>query len=170
MSVTLKPIESGEATRLASLANNKKIWDHVRDFFPHPYTAEHALEFIQSKGSENPPTSLGIYFMNDLVGVIGIDRMKDVFRHTGYLGYWIGEAYWGKGIATEAVKLMTTYGFETMKLTKIQAGVFDFNKPSMRVLEKAGFELEGILKKSAIKNGQVCDDYIYGVVSPSMNG
>lgn len=168
MKVTLRKLHEDQAEKLAELASNKKIWDNVRDYFPYPFTTLDAVDFIRKKKQDDPTTHFGVYLGEDFTGVIGIDPMNDVFRKTGYIGYWIGEPYWGKGIATEAIGLMAHYGFETLELIKIQAGVFGHNKASMRVLEKSGFQLEGNLRKAAIKNDQVVDDLIYGLINPEL--
>ena len=169
INISLRNLHEDQAEVLAELANNKKIWDNVRDFFPHPFTTLDAVDFIKKQKLNKPATHLAIYYGDVLTGVIGIDPMKDVFRKTGYIGYWIGEPYWGKGIATKAIQLMTDYGFQTLDLIKIQAGVFGHNKASIRVLEKAGFKLEGNLKKAAIKNEQIVDDLIYRMVNPDFD-
>ena len=97
-----------------------------------------------------------------MIGAIGIILGSDIQRLTAEIGYWLGENYWGKGIATEALKQTVDYVFKTFpEIVRIWAAVFEYNKPSMRVLEKAGFEFEGIRKKGAVKNGLVIDEYVY---------
>ena len=86
---------------------------------------------------------------------------KDVYRESAEIGYWLGAPYWGKGIATKAVALVTHYGFETLRLNRIFTGVFSFNKASMRVLEKNGFTKEGIFKRAVVKNGITYDEHRY---------
>ncbi|WP_165872220.1 GNAT family N-acetyltransferase [Tenacibaculum sp. M341] len=76
------------------------------------------------------------------------------------IGYFISKKFWGKGLATKAVKKMTEYAFENFDIVRIVAGVFDFNKSSMKVLEKNGYYLEFIRKNAVIKNGKIIDDYI----------
>ena len=93
-------------------------------------------------------------------------KQVDVYRKSAEIGYWIGEPYWGKGIATEAAKLITAYGFEQLELLKIFSAVFDFNKASQRVLEKAGYKLEAIIEKAICKNHKLCDEYRYGCINP----
>ncbi|MFY9228802.1 MAG: GNAT family protein, partial [Bacteroidales bacterium] len=96
---------------------------------------------------------------------IGLVRQTDVYKLSAEIGYWIGEPYWGMGIATKAVRLITEYGFNTLGLVRIYTGVFDFNKASQRVLEKAGFNLECIFEKSVFKNDKICDEYRYGLIN-----
>lgn len=77
------------------------------------------------------------------------------------MGYFIGEPFWGKGIASKAIKLMTDYVFNNFNIIRIEAGVFDFNKPSMRVLEKNDFSIESIKRNAVIKNGKIINDHIW---------
>ena len=65
-----------------------------------------------------------------------------MFRLSAEMGYFIGEPFWGRGIASKGIKLMIDYIFNNFNIIRIEAGVFDFNKPSMRVLEKNDFHLE----------------------------
>jgi [ribosomal protein S5]-alanine N-acetyltransferase len=153
---TLRPFRDGDEASLVANANNIKIFNNVKDSFPHPYTHDDAVWWINAnKETKNPITCFAIDVEGDVVGAIGIIIGSEI-------GYWLGENYWGKGIATEALKQMTDYVFKNFPdLVKLWAGVFEYNKPSMNVLEKAGFELEGIRKKGAIKNGVVIDEYVY---------
>ena len=80
------------------------------------------------------------------------------------LGYWIGEAYWGQGIVTEAVNAMVKYTFEHFDVVRIYAGVFKGNIGSQVVLQKAGFTLESTISKGVIKNGILLDEHIYSIV------
>jgi RimJ/RimL family protein N-acetyltransferase len=84
-----------------------------------------------------------------------------VFRRSAEIGYWLGEEYWGRGIVTEALRAVTDYAFATFDLCRLSAGVFEWNPGSMRVLEKAGYELECRSHKSVTKDGQTIDEFIY---------
>ena len=77
------------------------------------------------------------------------------------IGYFIAEPFLGKGLITQAIAKLTEYTFATFDIVRIVAGVFDFNKASMKALEKNGYYLESIRKKAVIKNGQIMDDYIW---------
>jgi len=164
--ITLRSFNQEDQSRLAELCNNQKIWSNVRDFFPSPYTAQNAAEFIALCSQEIPQTTFAIEFKGELAGCIGLTKQVDVYRLTAELGYWIGEPYWGLGIATKAVELVTAYGFEKLGLVRLYSGVFDFNKASQRVLEKAGYKLECIAEKSIIKNGLICNEYRYAKLNP----
>ena len=160
---TLRSFKNGDQESLVENANNIKIFNNVKDSFPYPYTPEDAtwwIEFCQQ--SDKPTTTFAIDTEGQVVGAIGIIIGSDVQRVTAEIGYWLGEKYWGKGIAVEALEKMTVYVFQNFpEIVRLWAAVFNYNKASMRVLEKAGYELEGIRKKAAIKNGVVIDEYVY---------
>jgi len=161
MSITLKRLETTDRKVLAQLANNKKIWDQVRDLLPHPYTLKDADFFIELTQKEDPEQTFGILKNGELCGVVGLVMQNDVYRKTAEIGYWIGEEFWGQGIATKAVALITDYGFQELDLIRLYAGIFDYNKASMQVLEKNGFVMEGISRNAIIKNNRVCDEHRY---------
>lgn len=143
---------------LAENANNINIWNNVRDYFPYPYTVEDGEQFINMVLSKEPPfTDFAIDVGGKAVGGIGIVLNPDVERISAEIGYWLGEYYWNRGIMTNVVKEMVDYAFSHFPIKKLYAPVFDFNRASQRVLEKAGFEKEAILKQAAIKNGKIID-------------
>ncbi len=150
-----------DQSELARLANNKNVWDNLRDYIPFPYTEKDAESFIRLNLKENPQQNFGIAFDNELCGVIGLIPQKDVYRKSAEIGYWLGEPFWGKGIATEAVRQITEYGFARLGIIRIYSGVFDYNIASMKVLEKNGFKKEGIFRNAIIKNGKVFDEHRY---------
>jgi ribosomal-protein-alanine N-acetyltransferase len=166
--IKLRQFEEKDAQSVAFLCNNKKIWDNVRDYFPHPYTEKNAEEFIRACRDEDPQVTFAIQYKGDLAGCIGLVKQTDVYKLSAEVGYWIGEPFWGRGIATRAVMLIADYGFHTLGLIRIHTGVFDFNKASQRVLEKAGFKLEGIFEKSVVKNGKILNEYRYGKINDRM--
>jgi RimJ/RimL family protein N-acetyltransferase len=159
--IQLRRFSNMDQVRLAELCNNIKIWNNVRDFLPNPYTLQNAIEFIYFCEAEQQPITFAIDYKGELAGCIGLVLQTDVYRLGAEIGYWIGESYWGLGIATTAVELLTEYGFNQLGLVRIHSGVFDFNTPFHKVLEKAGYKLEGIFEKSIIKNGVIHGEYRY---------
>jgi len=155
-----------DAASLAENANNINIWNNLRDALPHPYSEDDGKQFIEMALSQpNPPTLLAIVVDGKAVGSIGIFLRTDVERISAELGYFIGEKYWNRGIMTEAIKQMVAYAFANFsQLWKIYATPFDFNVASHKVLLKAGFEREAILKQAAIKNGKIIDLYYYSII------
>jgi RimJ/RimL family protein N-acetyltransferase len=153
----------GDEPSLVRHANNRKVWINLRDAFPHPYTMEDARRWVGKAGGEVPLTSYAIVVDGEAVGGIGIVLQPDVFRRSAEIGYWLGEQYWGRGIVTEALRALTEYAFANFDLCRIYAGVFESNPASMRVLEKAGYEFEGRMKKAVTKDGKTMDDFIYAI-------
>jgi len=160
--IQLRRLVKSDTSQIAKLANNKKVWDNLRNYIPFPYKTEDAEFFIELTEKENPEQTFGIITdSNKLCGVIGLVMQKGIYRLSAEIGFWLGEEPWGKGIATKAIELITTYGFEQLKLERIHAGVFDFNIPSMKALEKNGYQKEGVFRNSIIKNGKICNEHRY---------
>lgn len=157
----LKPHRIEFAKEFTQMKNIPEILDNGYDKTPNPFTEINAMEFINKEIGKNPDERFLIYWNNEVAGEIGITLKKDVFRLNAEIGYFISKKYWGKGLASEAVKKMTDYAFEHFDVVRIVAGVFDFNKSSMKVLEKNGYYLESIRKNAVIKNGKIIDDYIW---------
>jgi [ribosomal protein S5]-alanine N-acetyltransferase len=165
MSLIIRPFRDGDQDSLVENANNKAIFDNVKDTFPYPYTLPDANWWV----SENSPKSpdeiskvMAIEVDGKAIGAIGIILGTDVQRINAEIGYWLGENYWGKGIATESLIWMTNYTFEKFpSIHRIWAGVFGYNKSSMRVLEKAGFTFEATHYQSVIKNDIIGDECIF---------
>jgi RimJ/RimL family protein N-acetyltransferase len=158
---TVRPWRLDDAESVARQANNRKIWLGVRDLFPHPYTIQDAHEFLQRALSEQPEMKFCVEIEGAAVGGIGVHPGQDVHRHTATVGYWLGETFWGRGIMTEAVTAVTDFCFENFPLRRISAEVFANNPGSARVLEKAGFSLEGCLKNNVLKDGKLLDSLLY---------
>lgn len=157
--IILRPLRDNDATILAQLANNRKIWINVRDLLPSPYSIDDANNFISLSQNENPQMSFAIEFNNQFCGMVGLAAQSDVYKRTAEIGYWIGEPYWNKGIATIAVKLLTAYGFDQLDFIRIHTGVFEYNIGSMKVLTKNGYEKDGVFKKSILKDGKIYDEH-----------
>lgn len=152
------------AHSLAEHANNPKVAQYLRDSFPSPYSKEDAEAWIQfNQTKATPATNLAIIVDGTCVGAIGLLLQSDIHRCNIELGYWLGEAYWGQGIVTEAVKAMVKYTFEQFDVVRIYAGAFEGNMGSQQVLKKAGFILESIVPKGVIKNGLLIDEHIYSI-------
>ena len=157
--------EPRDADALVTHANNSRIAANLRDRFPHPYTKRDARDYILWSRKRSPETVFAIAVDGAAVGSIGFLIGADVERVSAEMGYWVGEAFWGRGIATEALVAMTTYAIDTHALTRLYALPFASNAASCRVLEKAGYVLEGTLRNSAIKNGVVIDQRQYAFIA-----
>lgn len=151
---------------LAELLNNKHILNNLRDGLPYPYTAADAEEFITAMLSSDRTKTFAFAVTADdiVVGSIGIFRCDNIHSRTAEMGYYIGEQYWGKGYATSAVKQACSYIFTHTDIIRIFAEPFAYNTASSRVLEKAGFQLEGVLHNNAVKNGNILDMKLYALI------
>jgi len=108
-SVSLRPWQKQDAQPLASVANNRKIWNNVRDQLPNPYTVMDALQWMNHIKDQQPAQNLAIIYNGEVAGTIGCKLQEDVYRKSIEIGYFVGEQYWGKGIATTAVELFVEY-------------------------------------------------------------
>lgn len=164
ITVILRPWRPEDADALVKNANNKKIADNMRDVFPHPYTQQHAENFIDGVIAHDPVQIFAMEIDGEACGSTGIFPRTDIGRLNAELGYWLAEKHWGKGITTAVVKEMIRYGFEAWPvLTRIFAVPFPTNIASQKVLERAGMKLEAVIKDSIIKNGVVMDELVYCV-------
>ena len=162
--VAIRELKESDIPELAEYANNKKVSMNLRDGFPSPYTTNDAEKFLELVSRQNPKTYLAIEYQGCYVGNISLLVGSDVYRKGAEIGYFLGEPFWNKGIATKAVKLITKWGFENLDIVWIYTGVFEFNKASLRVLEKCGFEKEAISRKAIFKNGQFYDEIRYALI------
>jgi RimJ/RimL family protein N-acetyltransferase len=161
---TVRSYRPTDAESLALHANNRKIWLNLRDGFPHPYAIEHANIFIQRSINAKPETNFAICVEEKAVGGIGFTLHTDVERISAEIGYWLGEPFWGRGIVTEALKAITGYAIKNHEIRRVYAVPYETNEASFRVLEKSGYILEGRMRKSAIKDGKVIDQFLYAYV------
>jgi RimJ/RimL family protein N-acetyltransferase len=162
---TLRPWEDGDAERLAVIANNKKIADNLRDGFPYPYSIDDARKFIYlTKHSEGISKAFAIVIDGVVAGSIAAYFKGNVHHKNAELGYYLAEEYWGKEIMPKVVRCMTRYLFGNFNIIRVYAQPFARNTASRRVLEKAGFRLEAILKNNIIKNNVVQDGCIYAIL------
>lgn len=164
--VCVRPFVPNDATALVKYANNHAVWITLRDRFPHPYTPEDAAAFLRVATAQDPPCDLAIATAAEAIGGIGLQRQGDVHRLTAEIGYWLGEPFWGRGIATRAVTAVTTWAFAATPLERIFAYVFATNPASARVLAKAGYQFEGRLHRAVVKEGRVLDQLVYAALRP----
>lgn len=107
---------------------------------------------------------LAIDVDGEAVGALGFRRLNDLGTRTAEIGYWLGQAFWGRGITTAAMKLATPVAFAQYDFVRLQAGVISWNPASARVLSKAGYEHEATLRRAIYRDGQVCDRFVYAML------
>ena len=162
----VRPWAEGDAESLHHHANNRRVSMHLRDRFPYPYELEHAKMFLAWLRQQPTPTVWAIEVDGEAAGGIGVELHQDVERVSAEVGYWLGETVWGRGIATDALRGVTDEAFKRFDLTRIYALPFADHTASVRVLEKAGYVLEGRLRQSAIKDGKIRDQFLYATYKP----
>lgn len=165
--IILRNIDKSDADSIYQHASNKKIFRYTS--LPYPYTKKDALEFVsktQKELKEQNSYELGIA-LKDGKGVVGMIAIANVDREnklSAELGYWLGQKHWRQGITFEAVSLMLDMAFNDLGLKKVFAKVMEPNKPSAKLLEKAGFKQEGFLRDYEKRNGQWMNVYYYGIL------
>ena len=167
---TLRPWRPSDTSSLVKHANNLSVARQLRDRFPHPYTAADGRQFIQSVADARPTTSFAIAVAGEAVGGIGFSPGADVERYSAEVGYWLAEPFWGRGIAPEAVRLVSEYAFGTCNMLRLFALPFADNTQSIRVLDKAGYTREATLRAASVKNGVARDQTLYARINPAWRG
>lgn len=162
----LRPFRPGDEKSLVSNINNQKICRNLYRV-PYPYALKDAKEWIAKNLKWNKTKNAAekhfvININGEVAGAVGFSNI--VINHKAEIGYWLAEKYWGQGVMTQAVKLATRYGFEDLKLVRIYAEVYPWNKASMRVLEKCGYKFEGVLRKGVKKSQKFIDCHLYAKV------
>lgn len=162
---------SEDAPSLVRHANNINVAKQLRDRFPHPYTPADARAFLDwARTGHADPGNLAIEVDGEAVGGVGFSIGAGIERFSAEIGYWLGEDYWGRGIATEALMLVTDEVFERVNLLRLFALPFAENAASARVLEKAGYVREGRLRAACVKDGVVRDQFLYARVNDNWKG
>ena len=173
--LVLRQFRPADARRIHHLVNDKQV-AYSTHYIPYPYPegaaeewlAEHA-ELVRSGQAsvfavcqKEAQASAASSESLQLIGTVGLAIVD--CDHKAEIGYWFGREYWGQGFCTEAVVAVIDYGFETLGLHRIFARHIARNIASARVLEKAGFSKEGVLRQHARKWGVFEDVVCYGML------
>jgi RimJ/RimL family protein N-acetyltransferase len=157
-----------DAARIPELANDPEVARYMHEHFPHPYTLGDARAWIARVATFDPGLQFAIVVDGRPAGGIGFQRREGWARRSLQIGYWLGRAYWGRGIATAATRAICAYGFDRFgEVVRIDTQVFAPNVASARVLEKAGFVREGHLRRAVAKDDRDYDTYLYAQVRAS---
>ncbi|MDR2903560.1 MAG: GNAT family N-acetyltransferase [Clostridiales bacterium] len=159
----LRKWTANDVENIMKYANNKKIADNLRNGFPYPYTKADAEGYVTLclAADEKKDLFFAIDVGGAFAGSIGLFKKDDVYEKSAEMGYWLAEPFWGRGVMTAAVKELCDIGFQRFDIVRIYAEPFAHNAGSRKVLEKAGFSLEGVLKQSVVKNGVIYASCIY---------
>lgn len=166
MKFELRKWRSEDAESVAKFANNQKIANNLRNVFPFPYTLDDAKWYVNSciDADATRQCTRAIVVDGEAVGSIGVFLKDDVYCKSAEIGYWLGEPFWSKGIVSESIRQICSYTFAHYDIVRIFAEPFAYNIGSRKALEKAGFQLEGILKKSVCKNDEILDSCMYALI------
>jgi ribosomal-protein-alanine N-acetyltransferase len=158
---TIREWRADDAIDLARHANDTLIAANLRDAFPNPYRVDDANLFLARVIRDQPTMNFCLDIDGSAAGGIGLRLGSDVHHRTAEFGYWLGRSYWNRGIMSEAVGVFSDAALEAFDLRRLYAEPFANNTASARVLEKAGFILEGRLKNNVMKAGQLLDSLVY---------
>ena len=168
MEILLRPLCIQDAVPLAKMADNENVYRYLRDRFPSPYLPEHALSFIQCcRENEEDGMSMvrGVLVNHKLAGVMESMFHIDIDSRNAEIGYWLGQQYWGQGIAAKALHRFCTEVFSTHpEIWRLSASILAPNTASMRVADKAGFHEEAVLRQAAYKRETLMDLHIFAVL------
>ena len=154
----------GDEESLVRHANNPNVSRTLREIFPYPYTMDDATRWIACASAKSQTTDFAIVVDGEAAGGIGFVLPGDVGRRSAEIGYWLGEACWGQGIMTDALRAISDYIFSNFDVCRISSIVFESNPASARVLEKAGYSCEGRQRKAVTKNGVTMDALMYSLI------
>lgn len=169
MNIRLRPWQANDLEPLVKLADNKRIYDQVRDLFPHPYTFDDGKYWLSVNVGVTPVINFVIEVDGQFAGSIGMVPQTDVYRSNMEIGYWLGEPFWGRGITSKAVELIVNLIWHQYpEVYRIYANTYEHNEASKKALLKNAFELECVHKKGVIKNGQLIDEYVWVKFRPHL--
>lgn len=162
----LRPYRKSDAVSLAKNINDKGIERNTLTI-SYPYKLKDANQWLKGVLKDNlKKKPERIHFVIDInkevAGCVALSKI--IYGHKASIGYWLARPYWGQGIMTSAVKIVTDFGFKKLGLKRIDARVFYYNKASMKVLKKSGYKLEGLLKKFGKKDNKFIDEYLFAKV------
>ncbi|MFS1524460.1 GNAT family N-acetyltransferase [Microbulbifer sp. 2304DJ12-6] len=163
--IELRSLQKADDAALIQHLNDDRVTKYLSSRIPSPYTREDAAWWIES-GCKEVGVVRAIDFEGTFCGVIGAYKRELEYSHSAEIGYWLGYKHWNSGIATESLINFTNYIFETTEIKRLFNPVTSLNIASTKVLEKAGYKLEGVLKAAVAHEGSYIDEHLYARVCP----
>jgi ribosomal-protein-alanine N-acetyltransferase len=158
----LRPYRRGDEAAICSVADDFMVARWMTQRFPHPYTRTDADRWVETATRDSPPRYFAIEVDGMLAGGAGFEPHGGERAGTAEFGYWLGRAYWGRGIGTDAARVLTEHALERVGLRRLEARVFEQNSASARVLEKCGFVLEAKLYGAYVdRSGAACNALLF---------
>lgn len=163
MEITLEKWKIEDADDLMKICNETDR-TYLSNRLPYPYTEENADWWLNMVSEKEGKSGIfrSVRVDGEIVGNITVEQKEDVFVKDAELGYLLLPDMWSKGIMSEAVRRICEIAFKELDIVRITGQVYEPNAASRRVLEKNGFELEGILKKAVFKEGKIWNLCVYG--------
>lgn len=157
----LRPWRDRDQEDLVRQTNNRKVWRNLTRTFLHPYTLADANHWLSIANTDPRSVYLAIELHGQVIGGVGAIAGTGISVATADFGYWLGESFWGRGLATAAASAFKEHLVQSKRFARLQAPVLAWNPPSMRVLEKVGFVREGVRRHSVSKDGELIDSVMY---------
>lgn len=167
----IRDLQITDVESLTKYANNLNVSRYLARI-PYPLKKEQEMKFVQKcideskkEKRENYQFGISLKNKNEVIGMIGLTNLKEEVNSME-IGYWLGEDYWRKGIMLEAIRKMLDFGFNNLKLNRIEAKAFVENEASKKILEKSGFKLEGLLRQAGHSRAtnKIGDDYVFAIL------
>lgn len=161
------------AARLEFYRNNRDFFDRYSGTRPDDfYTLDYQQEAITSglaSQQDDEDYFFGVFLANSdtLIGTVSLTEVIRGPVQAAWIGYSMDQAHNGQGYATQAVQLVTDYAFRELKLHRLEAGVMPHNAASLRVLAKAGYAEEGLMRQNLLINGQWEDHLHLAIINPN---
>uniref|UniRef100_A0A5B7C6Q3 N-acetyltransferase domain-containing protein n=1 Tax=Davidia involucrata TaxID=16924 RepID=A0A5B7C6Q3_DAVIN len=161
--ISIRPFRLSDANDFFSWAKDDRLTQYLR--WNTITSREEALKYLKDVAIPHP-WRRSICLDDHSIGYISIRPESGDDQHRAHVGYGVGVEYWGQGIVTMALKMAISSVFKEFSyLVRLEALVEEENKGSQRVLEKAGFQKEGFLRKYGFNKGEIRDMYIYSFLS-----
>lgn len=163
MEITLEKWKKEDAYDLMRICNETDR-TYLSNRLPYPYTEENASWWLNMVSENEGKRGIfrSVRVDGEIVGNITVEQKEDVFVKDAELGYLLLPRMWSRGIMSEAVRRICEIAFEELDIVRITGQVYEPNAASRRILEKNGFELEGVLKKAVFKEGKIWNLCVYG--------
>lgn len=162
----VRPWRRSDREALLRHADNPNVARYLSLRFPSPYTPADADAWFDLVDGQHDPEAWAIDVDGEAVGGIGVRRGQGEFAHSAELGYWLGEAWWRRGIVAAAVRVTVPFAMARWSLARLTAYASARNVGSVRVLEGAGFVREGLVRARAMRDGHAYDHVMFGLVDP----
>lgn len=158
----LRPYKAQDARAICAVADDFMVARWMTRAFPHPYTLRDAESWISLATSDGPCRYYAIEVDGIVAGGIGVEPYRGERIGAAAFGYWLGQAYWGRGIGTDAARTLSDDALANGSLRRLEARVFAPNVASARVLEKCDFQLEATLRAFYVdRNDKVRDALMF---------